>query len=223
VNVPSLEFPAVSEAVQPTLVSPTGNVDPEPGLQETGTVPSTLSDAETLKVTTAPAAEVAWAVIGTAAGSVIVGGIVSGGGGGGGGASTMTVTVPGDSVHVPPPSSLALTLTSYVPGSVLADAENATARGVSHASNVSWPGDAVISLGASIVTTAGVPSAGLQSPPVSVMKNPTLTDGPPATRVISESLLLTMSAPAAVTSTSATAPTASAAKAERRLTARTPR
>jgi hypothetical protein len=53
-NDPDAEFPALSMAEQDTLVVPTGNVEPEAGVQVTGTEPSTRSEAEAENVTTAP-------------------------------------------------------------------------------------------------------------------------------------------------------------------------
>src|SRR5713101_2944009 len=64
-NVPVLEFPAGSVAVQVTVVAPAGNVEPGGGLQLTVRVEVALSGsvAETANVTTAPLALVAVAVL----------------------------------------------------------------------------------------------------------------------------------------------------------------
>src|SRR5262245_51595811 len=54
-NVLVVVLPAASVAVQVTVVLPGAKVEPEAGEQVTGTVPSTLSVAVAVKVTTAPA------------------------------------------------------------------------------------------------------------------------------------------------------------------------
>ena len=76
-------FPCASVAVQVTVVAPKGNVLPEAGLQLTATLPSTMSTALAVKVTTAPAALVASTVI--LAGTMSIGGVVS---------RTVTVKLP---------------------------------------------------------------------------------------------------------------------------------
>ena len=58
-----------------TEVTPSGNVDPEAGLHDTGTGPSTMSVAEGAKETAAPDGPVASAIV--SAGSVNTGGVVS--------------------------------------------------------------------------------------------------------------------------------------------------
>ncbi len=69
-------LPWASVAVQVTVVMAIGNTDPDAGAQDTASVsPSTRSAAEALKVTAAPAALVASAVM--LAGTVTVGGVVS--------------------------------------------------------------------------------------------------------------------------------------------------
>src|SRR5882762_10417485 len=68
-------LPALSLALQLTVVVPIGNRLPDAGVQVTGTSPSTVSVAEAVKVTTAPAGLVASTVI--APGTVRVGGSVS--------------------------------------------------------------------------------------------------------------------------------------------------
>ena len=64
-----------SFAVQETVVAPSGNVDPDAGLQATVGDGSTTSDAVTVNVTLAPLGPVAAAVIGP--GTFTVGGVVS--------------------------------------------------------------------------------------------------------------------------------------------------
>jgi hypothetical protein len=68
-------LPALSVAEHVTLVEPTGNVEPEAGVQVTGTEPSTRSEAEALKVTLAPLGPVALTVM--SAGTVTTGGVLS--------------------------------------------------------------------------------------------------------------------------------------------------
>jgi hypothetical protein len=70
-------FPAVSVAEQETPVLPIPKVEPDGGAQVTATVPSTSSVAEAENETTAPELDVASAVTGEA-GTVTVGGVVSG-------------------------------------------------------------------------------------------------------------------------------------------------
>ena len=72
-------LPAASVAEQLTVVVVIANVEPEAGVHVTGTGPSTLSVAVTVKVTTAPDGLVASAVM--LEGTVITGGVVSEGGG----------------------------------------------------------------------------------------------------------------------------------------------
>jgi hypothetical protein len=62
-NVPEAGFPCVSEAEHVTVVRPTGNVVPDPGVHVTERGPSTTSFAEAAKVTTAPAPLVADSVM----------------------------------------------------------------------------------------------------------------------------------------------------------------
>jgi hypothetical protein len=70
-------LPAVSVAVQLTVVAPVGNVPPDAGVHATATGPSTKSLAVgSVYVTAAPALDVAAAVI-AAGTSLIVGAIVS--------------------------------------------------------------------------------------------------------------------------------------------------
>ena len=59
VKLPVLTFPASSVAEVATVAVPMAKVDPLAGLQTTVTAPSTLSVAVGVKLTTAPAAEVA--------------------------------------------------------------------------------------------------------------------------------------------------------------------
>ena len=68
-------LPCASVDEQETVVTPSGNVEPDAGLQLTGSVPSTASVAETLYVTTAPLGPVASTV--RLPGVVIAGGVVS--------------------------------------------------------------------------------------------------------------------------------------------------
>src|SRR5262245_60667488 len=82
-NVAVAVFPAASLAVQLTVVVPSGNSEPDAGVQLTATGPSTLSVAVTVYPTCAPPGSVASAVM--SAGTVITGGVVS--------ASRVTVTV----------------------------------------------------------------------------------------------------------------------------------
>ena len=51
VNEPVEVLPVASDDVQVTVVTPTGNDEPEAGVQTTGRAPSTASSAEALKVT----------------------------------------------------------------------------------------------------------------------------------------------------------------------------
>lgn len=74
-KLPEARLPAASVAEQLTVVVPGANVEPEAGEQFTATEPSTISVAEALKFTTAPAADVAETVI--FEGSVNVGAVVS--------------------------------------------------------------------------------------------------------------------------------------------------
>jgi hypothetical protein len=74
-NDPDAELPALSVAEHVTLVVPTGNVEPEAGVQVTGTEPSTRSEAEAENLTTAPLVLVACTVISD--GSVNVGEVPS--------------------------------------------------------------------------------------------------------------------------------------------------
>src|SRR2546422_4472032 len=68
-------FPWASLAVQPMRVVPSGNVDPEDGLQLAKTGPSTMSVAPTENVTAAPPGPVASETM--SAGTVSAGGVVS--------------------------------------------------------------------------------------------------------------------------------------------------
>jgi hypothetical protein len=72
---PVAVFPALSVAEQVTLVVPSGNAEPEAGVQVTGTEPSTRSEAEAENVTIAPLAPVALTVM--LAGTVTTGGVLS--------------------------------------------------------------------------------------------------------------------------------------------------
>jgi hypothetical protein len=74
-NDPDAELPALSVAEQVTVVVPRGKVEPEAGLQVTGTEPSTGSEAEAVNLTTAPLALVAGTVMSD--GSVKLGGVLS--------------------------------------------------------------------------------------------------------------------------------------------------
>jgi hypothetical protein len=67
-------LPDLSVAEHDTTVEPTGNVEPEAGVQVTGNEPSTESRAETVNVTTAPLEPVALTVM--SAGTVTTGGAV---------------------------------------------------------------------------------------------------------------------------------------------------
>src|SRR5207302_943478 len=69
-------FPCVSLAVHATVVAPSGNVDPQPGVHATATLPSTASTAEAVYVNTAPVAPVASTL--AFGGTVMTGGVVSG-------------------------------------------------------------------------------------------------------------------------------------------------
>src|SRR2546425_3647913 len=72
-NEPVAVLPCASVAVHRTAVVPRGNIDPEAGLQDTGTGPSTMSVAEGTKETAAPD--------GPAASAIASAGIVNAGGG----------------------------------------------------------------------------------------------------------------------------------------------
>src|SRR3989441_1370080 len=69
------EFPCESVAEQTIVVRPSANVDPDAGLHDTNTDPSTRSEAEAENVTTAPPGPVASTV--RSAGAVRTGGVVS--------------------------------------------------------------------------------------------------------------------------------------------------
>lgn len=73
VNFLMLRRPALSAAVQVTVVVPTGNIEPEVGRHVVCTVPSTASVAGTANVTRALEASVASVV--TSVGTVIDGGL----------------------------------------------------------------------------------------------------------------------------------------------------
>jgi len=75
VKLPLAILPAPSVAEQPTVVTPSGNVEPETAEHVTATDPLTRSLAETVKFTTAPDGPVASSVM--LAGKVSVGGVVS--------------------------------------------------------------------------------------------------------------------------------------------------
>jgi len=67
-------LPVLSVAEQVTVFVPTGKVEPEAGVQLTGTEPSTRSDAEAENVTTAP--ELAACTV-ISDGTVTTGGVLS--------------------------------------------------------------------------------------------------------------------------------------------------
>src|SRR6266498_2270073 len=75
VNEPCPVLPCASVALHCTVVVPSGNVEPLAGVHVTATLPSTMSVALAVYVTTAPLALVASAVM--FAGSVSAGGVVS--------------------------------------------------------------------------------------------------------------------------------------------------
>jgi len=75
VNDAEAVLPWLSVAVQVTLVAPTGNVDPEAGLQSGVIEPSTRSVADSVNVTTAPGEPLACTVM--AEGTVTLGALVS--------------------------------------------------------------------------------------------------------------------------------------------------
>src|SRR5918993_5935581 len=102
VNEPVASFPAASVAEQLTVVSPSGNVEPEAGSHVTSTSPSTASVAVAVYVISAPCGLVASAA-GGADGSVNSGGMVS---------CTLTVNEPVASF---PAASVAEQLTVVVP------------------------------------------------------------------------------------------------------------
>ena len=68
-------FPLPSDAWHDTVVAPTGKVVPAAGVHATGTVPSTASDADASKATSAPAPDVAATV--RSPGVAIEGAVVS--------------------------------------------------------------------------------------------------------------------------------------------------
>ena len=74
-NEPEPVLPCASVAVQLTVVVPTGNVLPDGGEHETLGLGSTVSEAETENVTTAPDGPVAGTVM--LPGTLTVGGVVS--------------------------------------------------------------------------------------------------------------------------------------------------
>ncbi len=69
-------LPWPSAAEQVTRVVPIAKVSPEAGAQEVLTEPSTMSEAETVKLTTAPLWLVA-SILAMSAGTVTTGGVVS--------------------------------------------------------------------------------------------------------------------------------------------------
>jgi hypothetical protein len=75
-NDPDAVLPALSCAEQVTVVAPSGNVDPEGGVQVTGTEPSTRSEAEAEKFTTTPLAPAAACTV-ISAGRLNFGGVLS--------------------------------------------------------------------------------------------------------------------------------------------------
>ena len=93
----SARFPAVSLAVVTTVVVPIEKIDPALGILKVETNPLTMSTADVLNGTDAPAREVALTVIDD--GVVIVGGVVS---------TTFTVRI---AVSVTPSPSVAAHLT----------------------------------------------------------------------------------------------------------------
>jgi hypothetical protein len=94
-------FPAASVAVHVTVVVPIGKVDPEAGVQTTGTDPSIASRADALKVAIAPAVLVAARV--SFAGRVRTGAVLS---------PTVIVKLPEAAF---PAASVAVQLTVVVP------------------------------------------------------------------------------------------------------------
>jgi hypothetical protein len=77
-KLPVSLLPASSDAVQVTVVDPREKVEPDEGSQDGVTVGSMSSVADTSKVTSAPAGDMASTVIGP--GTVTTGGVVSCGG-----------------------------------------------------------------------------------------------------------------------------------------------
>src|SRR5215212_511783 len=75
VNEPVASFPAASVALQLTVVSPSGNVEPEAGSHVTFTEPSTSSVADASNVTSAPFGPVASSTL--LPGSINSGAVVS--------------------------------------------------------------------------------------------------------------------------------------------------
>src|SRR5688500_8733752 len=109
VNEPLALFPALSVAVQLTVVIPSANVVPAAGVQAGVIAPSTRSEAVAVNETAAPAAEVASAMM--LSGSVSIGGVVS---------TTFTLN---DAVASFPAASLAEQFTAVSPsGNVLPEA-----------------------------------------------------------------------------------------------------
>jgi len=94
-------FPWESAAEQLTRVVPRGNVEPDAGVHETGTVPSTMSVADALKETALPAGETASTT--TSAGTVRLGGVLS------------TTVIVKDAEPVFPWASVATQVTVVVP------------------------------------------------------------------------------------------------------------
>src|SRR6478672_11523257 len=126
-------FPRVSEVLQETVVVPTGNTDPDDGLQVTVRDPSTRSTADVTKLTARPAGT--WVVRVKLEGTVSAGGVVS-----------VTVTVNAFGAETFPEKSVAVQATVVSPTgnmepeagehavvgagsrSSVAEAENAAAR-----------------------------------------------------------------------------------------------
>jgi len=75
VNEPAPLLPRVSRAVQPTVVGPSGKVEPLAGVHVVGSTPSTLSVDDAVKLNAAPVAAVASTVAGI--GTVTTGPVVS--------------------------------------------------------------------------------------------------------------------------------------------------
>src|SRR4051794_26566733 len=150
-NVWFAALPALSLAVQCTVVAPTGSTSPEVASHDTGAGPLTRSVAVTANETVAPPGRVASAV--TAAGTVITGAVVS-----------TTVAVNDDAGDTLPWWSLAVQLTVVLPranvepdGGVHTTVGLASTASVPEAANETRAPDGPV---ASVVTLAGTTSAG---------------------------------------------------------------
>jgi hypothetical protein len=160
-------FECASVAVQVTVVGPNGNSTPDAGEQETGTVPSTTSDADAVNVAGAPVALVA--SFAKLAGTLTTGAVVS---------RTVTVKL---FEPVLPPASCAVQFTVVVPTAKVLPEEGAqlvatlpSTLSLAEAENVT---DAPLAPVASCVIAPGTVTTGA-TPSVTVTLNESLAEFP---------------------------------------------